>query len=54
MKIKYIVEIGWREEYSFDNADAAMAFAIVAATHRTSEEAFDVQVIVKVEPKEGE
>lgn len=23
MKIKYIVEIGWRETYSFDNADAA-------------------------------
>lgn len=37
MKIKYIVEIGWREEYSFDNADAAMAFAIVCATHRIQE-----------------
>ena len=37
MKIKYIVEIGWREEFSFDNADAAMAFAIVCATHRIQE-----------------
>ena len=34
MKIKYIVEIGWGEEYHFENADAAMAFAIVASTHR--------------------
>ena len=49
MKIKYIVEIGWREEYTFDNSDAAMAFAIVAATHRQSEEPSDVKVIVKVE-----
>lgn len=34
MKIKYIVEIEWGEEYHFENADAAMAFAIVASTHR--------------------
>ena len=50
MKIKYIVEIGWREEFSFDNADAAMAFAIVCATHRIhDEDAPEVRVIVKVE-----
>ncbi|MBQ1574500.1 MAG: hypothetical protein IIZ78_25540 [Clostridiales bacterium] len=49
MKIKYIVEIGWREEFSFDNADAAMAFAIVCVTHRQSEEPSDVRVIVAVE-----
>ena len=34
MKIKYIVEIGWREEFSFEDADAAMAFAIICTTHR--------------------
>lgn len=49
MKIKYIVEIGWREEYSFDNADAAMAFAIVCATHREEKDDAEVRVIVKVE-----
>lgn len=49
MKIKYIVEIGWREEYTFDNSDAAMAFAVVAATHRTDGEVSDVKIIVKVE-----
>ena len=49
MKIKYIVEIGWREEYTFDNSDAAMAFAVVAATHRTDGEVSDVKIVVKVE-----
>ena len=49
MKIKYIVEIGWREEFSFENADAAMAFAIVCATHREQKDDAEVRVIVKVE-----
>lgn len=48
MKIKYIVEIGWRESVAFDNADAAMAFAIVYATHRENDDS-EVRVIVKVE-----
>lgn len=47
MKIKYIVEIGWRESMEFDNADAAMAFAIIAVTH--SEETAEVKIIVRVE-----
>ena len=47
MKIKYIVEIGWRESVAFDNADAAMAFAIVYATHRENDDA-EVRVIVRV------
>lgn len=49
MKIKYIVEIGWREEFSFDNADAAMAFAIVCVTHREQKDDAEVRVIVRVE-----
>lgn len=49
MKIKYIVEIGWRETYSFDNADAAMAYAIISATHREEKDDSEVRVIVKVE-----
>ncbi len=49
MKIKYIVEIGWREAVTFDNADAAMAFAIVYATHREQKDDAEVRVIVKVE-----
>lgn len=48
MKIKYIVEIGWRESVIFDNADAAMAFAIVYATHRENDDS-EVRVIVRVE-----
>lgn len=46
MKIKYIVEVGWKDSYTFDNADAAMAFAIIAVTH--SEETAEVKVIVRV------
>lgn len=49
MKIKYIVEIGWRESVAFDNADAAMAFAIVYATHREQKDDAEVRVIVRVE-----
>ena len=49
MKIKYIVEIGWREAVTFDNADAAMAFAIVYATHREQNDDSEVRVIVRVE-----
>jgi len=49
MKIKCIVEIGWRESVVFDNADAAMAFAIVYATHREEKDGTEVRVIVKVE-----
>lgn len=49
MKIKYIVEIGWREAVTFDNADAAMAFAIVYATHREQKDDAEVRVIVRVE-----
>lgn len=47
--MKFIVEIGWREEYEFDNADAAMAFAIIASTHRSDGEASDVKIIIKVD-----
>ena len=49
MKIKYIVEIGW-EEYHFDNPDAAMAFAIVAKTHKKDNEGNqNVKVAVEVD-----
>ena len=47
MKITYIVEIGWKDSYTFDNADAAMAFAIIAVTH--SEETAEVKIVVRVE-----
>ena len=52
MKIKYIVEIGWRNEYEFDNPDAAMAFAIVAKTHKKDDDDNqDVRVLIASDEK---
>jgi len=53
MKIKYIVKIGWRRSYLFDNADAAMAFAIVSKTHIYDENEDD-DVSVEIVREEDE
>ena len=53
MKIKYIVKIGWRRSYQFDNADAAMAFAIVAKTHIYDENEDDEVSVEIVRDEDG-
>ena len=53
MKIKYIVKIGWRRSYQFDNADAAMAFAIVAKTHIYDENEDDEVSVEIVREEDG-
>ncbi len=33
--LKYVVKIGWKYEYEFDNINDAGSFAVQARTHRT-------------------
>lgn len=35
MKLAYVVKIGWRSEFMFDDMEDAGIFAISAKTHRT-------------------
>lgn len=37
MKLTYVVKIGWRCEFRFENMLDAGAFAVEAATHRTED-----------------
>lgn len=46
--LKYIVKIGWRSEFEFDNIDDAGSFAVQAKTHRTDDsdkDAISIQII---------
>lgn len=35
MKFKYLVHIGWRQEFRFNDSEDARMFAVTAAKHRT-------------------
>lgn len=41
MAIKYIVELGWRDKYSFDDGQTAKTFAELALTHKIKEDSDD-------------
>ena len=47
MKLAYVVKIGWRNEFKFDDMNDAGSFAIQAKTHRT-ENSDDDQISIKV------
>lgn len=47
MKLAYVVKIGWRNEFRFDDIEEAGTFAVQAKTHRT-ENSNDDQISIKV------
>ena len=47
MKLAYVVKIGWRNEFMFDDMNDAGSFAIQAKVHRT-DGSDDEQISIKV------
>ena len=47
MKLAYVVTIGWRNQFMFDDMSDAGFFAIQAKTHRT-ENSEDNQITIKI------
>lgn len=46
-RLSYVVKIGWRCEFEFDDMEDAGSFAIQAAAHRTANSDKD-EIIIKI------
>ena len=55
MKLAFVVKLGWRDEYMFNNMLDAGAFAIQAATHRTDDSNDDpISISINKVPDESD
>lgn len=54
MKLYYLVHIGWRQEFKFDDPEDATTFAVMAAKNRTAssdQDTISIEILNADEPE---